>query len=144
MTEKDEPYKVQLIEELPEDAVISFYRQGEFTDLCAGPHLFSTATVRAVKLTQCTGAYWKGDQSNKMLQRVYGIAYPSKEEMNAYLTAVEEAKKRDHNKIGRELEYFTTVDSIGQGLPILLPMPWREYPSSLICQAIIFLPITQL
>ncbi len=121
MTEKEEPYKVQLIEELPEDAVISFYRQGEFTDLCAGPHLFSTANVRAVKLTQCTGAYWKGDQSNKMLQRVYGIAYPSKEEMNAYLTAVEEAKKRDHNKIGRELEYFTTVDSIGQGLPVMLP-----------------------
>jgi threonyl-tRNA synthetase len=121
MTEKNEPYKVQLIEELPEDAVISFYRQGEFTDLCAGPHLFSTAAVRAVKLTQCTGAYWKGDQNNKMLQRVYGIAYPSKEEMNAYLTAVEEAKKRDHNKIGRELEYFTTVDTIGQGLPIMLP-----------------------
>ena len=121
MTEKNEPYKVQLIEELPENAVISFYRQGEFVDLCAGPHLFSTAVVRAVKLTQCTGAYWKGDQNNKMLQRVYGIAYPSKEEMNAYLTAVEEAKKRDHNKIGRELEYFTTVDSIGQGLPIMLP-----------------------
>ncbi len=121
MTEKEEPYKVQLIEELPDDAVISFYRQGEFVDLCAGPHLFSTAAVRAVKLTQCTGAYWKGDQNNKMLQRVYGIAYPSKEEMNAYLTAVEEAKKRDHNKIGRELEYFTTVDCIGQGLPIMLP-----------------------
>ncbi len=121
MTEKNEPYKVQLIEELPEGSVISFYRQGEFTDLCAGPHLFSTAAVRAVKLTQCTGAYWKGDQNNKMLQRVYGIAYPSKEEMNAYLAAVEEAKKRDHNKIGRELEYFTTVDSIGQGLPVMLP-----------------------
>ena len=121
MTEREEPYKVQLIEELPDDAVISFYRQGEFVDLCAGPHLFSTAAVRAVKLTQCTGAYWKGDQNNKMLQRVYGIAYPSKEEMNAYLTAVEEAKKRDHNKIGRELEYFTTVDCIGQGLPIMLP-----------------------
>ncbi len=121
MTEKNEPYKVQLIEELPEGEVISFYRQGEFTDLCAGPHLFSTAAVRAVKLTQCTGAYWKGDQNNKMLQRVYGIAYPSKDEMNAYLAAVEEAKKRDHNKIGRELEYFTTVDSIGQGLPVMLP-----------------------
>ncbi len=121
MKEKDEPYKVQLIEELPEDAVISFYRQGEFTDLCAGPHLFSTAAVRAVKLTQCTGAYWKGDQNNKVLQRVYGIAYPSKEEMNEYLAAVEEAKKRDHNKIGRELEYFTTVDTIGQGLPVMLP-----------------------
>ena len=121
MTEREEPYKVQLIEELPDDAVISFYRQGEFVDLCAGPHLFSTAAVRAVKLTQCTGAYWKGDQNNKMLQRVYGIAYPSKEEMNAYLTAVEEAKKRDHNKIGRELEFFTTVDCVGQGLPIMLP-----------------------
>ena len=121
MTEKDEPYKVQLIEELPEDAVISFYRQGEFVDLCAGPHLFSTGAVKAFKLTQCTGAYWKGDQKNKMLQRVYGVAYPAKDEMNAYLAAVEEAKKRDHNKLGRDLDYFTTVDSIGQGLPILLP-----------------------
>ena len=121
MTEKDEPYKVQLINELPEDAVISFYRQGEFVDLCAGPHLFSTGAVKALKLTQCTGAYWKGDQKNKMLQRIYGIAYPDKKEMNAYLAAVEEAKKRDHNKLGRELEYFTTVDTIGQGLPILLP-----------------------
>ncbi len=121
MTEKDEPYKVQLINELPEDAVISFYRQGEFVDLCAGPHLFSTGAVKALKLSQCTGAYWKGDQKNKMLQRIYGIAYPDKKEMNAYLAAVEEAKKRDHNKLGRELEYFTTVDTIGQGLPILLP-----------------------
>ncbi|MBR2387230.1 MAG: threonine--tRNA ligase [Clostridia bacterium] len=121
MEEREEPYKVQLIEELPEDAVISFYRQGEFVDLCAGPHLFATGAVKAFKLTQCTGAYWKGDQKNKMLQRVYGVAYPSKDEMNAYLTAVEEAKKRDHNKIGRDLDYFTTVDSIGQGLPILLP-----------------------
>ena len=121
MTEKEEPYKVQLIEELPADAVISFYRQGEFVDLCAGPHLFATGAVKAFKLTQCTGAYWKGDQKNKMLQRVYGVAYPSKDEMNAYLTAVEEAKKRDHNKIGRDLDYFTTVDVIGQGLPILLP-----------------------
>ena len=121
MTEKNEPYKVQLIEELPDDAVISFYKQGEFTDLCAGPHLFSTGAVKAFKLTQCTGAYWKGDQNNKMLQRIYGVAFPAKDEMNAYLTAVEEAKKRDHNKIGRDLEYFTTVDVIGQGLPILLP-----------------------
>ncbi len=121
MTEKDEPYKVQLINELPEDAVISFYKQGEFTDLCAGPHLFSTGAVKALKLTQCTGAYWKGDQSNKMLQRIYGIAYPDKKEMNAYLAAVEEARKRDHNKLGRELEYFTTVDVIGQGLPVLMP-----------------------
>ena len=121
MQEQGEPYKVQLIEELPADAVISFYRQGEFVDLCAGPHLFSTAAVKAFKLTQCTGAYWKGDQKNKMLQRVYGTAFPSKDELKAYLEKVEEAKKRDHNKIGRELEYFTTVDSVGQGLPILLP-----------------------
>ena len=121
MTEKEEPYKVQLIEELPEDAVISFYRQGEFVDLCAGPHLFATGAVKAFKLTQCTGAYWKGDQKNKMLQRVYGTAFPSKDELKAHLDRIEEAKKRDHNKIGRELEYFTTVDSIGQGLPILLP-----------------------
>ena len=121
MQEKGEPYKVQLIEELPEDAVISFYRQGEFTDLCAGPHLFATGAVKAFKLTQCTGAYWKGDQNNKQLQRIYGLAFPSKDELNAYVTALEEARKRDHNKIGRELEYFTTVDSIGQGLPILLP-----------------------
>ena len=121
MKEKDEPYKVQLIEELPADAVISFYRQGEFTDLCAGPHLFATGAVKALKLTQCTGAYWKGDQNNKMLQRVYGIAFPAKDQLKAYVEAVEEARKRDHNKIGRELEYFTTVDSIGQGLPILLP-----------------------
>ena len=121
MQEKNEPYKVQLIEELPADAVISFYRQGEFVDLCAGPHLFSTAAVKAFKLTQCTGAYWKGDQKNKMLQRIYGTAFPSKDELKAYLEKVEEAKKRDHNKIGRELEYFTTVDSIGQGLPIMLP-----------------------
>ena len=121
MTEKDEPYKVQLIEELPEDAVISFYRQGEFTDLCAGPHLFSTGAIKALKLTQCTGAYWKGDQNNKMLQRVYGTAFPSKDELRAHLEQIEEAKKRDHNKVGRDLEYFTTVDCIGQGLPIMLP-----------------------
>ena len=121
MQEKNEPYKVQLIEELPADAVISFYRQGEFTDLCAGPHLFATGAVKALKLTQCTGAYWKGDQKNKMLQRIYGIAFPSKDQLKAYVEAVEEARKRDHNKVGRELEYFTTVDSIGQGLPILLP-----------------------
>ncbi len=121
MSDREEPYKVQLIEELPEGETISFYRQGEYTDLCAGPHLFSTGAVKAFKLTACTGAYWKGDQKNKMLQRIYGAAYPQKEQLEAYLTAVEEAKKRDHNKIGRELEYFTTVDVIGQGLPILLP-----------------------
>ena len=118
---KDEPYKVELIEALPEGETISFYRQGEFTDLCAGPHLFSTGAVKAFKLTSCTGAYWRGDSNNKMLQRIYGTAFPSKDELRVYLEAVEEAKKRDHNKIGRELEYFTTVDTIGQGLPILLP-----------------------
>ena len=121
MKEKDEPYKVQLIEELPDDAVISFYKQGEFTDLCAGPHLFTTGAVKALKLTQCTGAYWKGDQKNKMLQRIYGIAFPSKDELNAYVAQQEEALKRDHNKLGRELELFTTVDTLGQGLPVLLP-----------------------
>ena len=121
MREKDEPYKVQLIEELPEDATISFYRQGEFTDLCAGPHLFATGAIKALKLTQCTGAYWKGDQNNKMLQRVYGTAFPTKDELKAHLERIEEAKKRDHNKIGRDLEYFTTVDVIGQGLPVMLP-----------------------
>lgn len=121
MTEREEPYKVQLINELPADAIISFYRQGEFVDLCAGPHLFSTGVVKAFKLTQCTGAYWKGDQKNKMLQRVYGTAFPNKEELKAYLDAVEEARRRDHNKLGRDLEYFTTVDVIGQGLPIILP-----------------------
>ncbi len=121
MTERDEPYKVQLINELPEGEVISFYRQGEFVDLCAGPHLFSTGLVKAFKLTQCTGAYWKGDQKNKMLQRIYGVAFPSKDELNEYLTQQEEALKRDHNKLGRDLGFFTTVDCIGQGLPILLP-----------------------
>ncbi len=121
MSEKDEPYKVQLIEELPEGEEISFYKQGEFTDLCAGPHLFSTGSVKALKLIQCTGAYWKGDQNNKQLQRIYGVAFPSKDMLKEHLTAVEEAKKRDHNKLGRELELFTTVDSIGQGLPIMLP-----------------------
>ena len=121
MTERDEPYKVQLINELPEGEVISFYRQGEFVDLCAGPHLFSTGLVKAFKLTQCTGAYWKGDQKNKVLQRIYGVAFPSKEELNEYLTQQAEALKRDHNKLGRDLGFFTTVDCIGQGLPILLP-----------------------
>ena len=121
MQEKGEPYKVQLIEELPEGAEISFYTQGEFTDLCVGPHLFATGAVKAFKLTSCTGAYWRGDSKNKMLQRIYGTAFPTKDELKAHLEALEEARKRDHNKIGRELEYFTTVDIIGQGLPILLP-----------------------
>ena len=121
MQKLDEPYKVERIMELGDDATITFYKQGEYIDLCAGPHLHTTGAVKAFKLTQCTGAYYKGDQNNKMLQRVYGIAFPTKDELNAYVTAQEEALKRDHNKIGRELEYFTTVDAIGQGLPILLP-----------------------
>ena len=123
MEEKDEPYKVELINDLPEDAVISFYKQGDFTDLCAGPHLDNTGRVKAnaLKLTSATGAYWRGDSNRKMLQRVYGTAFPKKDELDAFLTAQAEARKRDHNKLGRELEYFTTVDSIGQGLPVMLP-----------------------
>ena len=121
MTEKDEPYKIQLINELPEDAEISFYKQGEFVDLCAGPHLNYTKKIKAFKLISCTGAYWKGDANNKMLKRIYGTAFDTKEELEAYLLQVEEAKKRDHNKLGRELGIFTTSEIIGQGLPILLP-----------------------
>ena len=121
MEEKGEPYKVELIRDLPEDAVISFYKQGDFTDLCAGPHLPSTGKVKAFKLTQVAGAYWRGSEKNKMLQRVYGTAFFSKEDLDSYLRQQEEALKRDHNKLGRELEYFTTVDCIGQGLPVLLP-----------------------
>ena len=123
MEEKDEPFKVELINDLPEDAVISFYKQGEFTDLCAGPHLDSTGRIKGngIKLTACNAAYWRGDSNREVLQRIYGIAFPKKEELDAYLAQVEEAKKRDHNKLGRELEYFTTVDCIGQGLPVLLP-----------------------
>lgn len=123
MEEKDEPYKVELINDLPENAVISFYKQGDFTDLCAGPHLDNTGRVKAnaLKLTSATGAYWRGDSNRKMLQRVYGTAFPKKDELDAFLTAQAEARKRDHNKLGRELEYFTTVDSIGQGLPVMLP-----------------------
>ncbi len=121
MREAGEPWKVLLIDRVPEGEEISFYRQGEFTDLCAGPHLFSTGAVKAAKLLQCTGAYWEGDAKNQVLKRVYGVAFPKKAELDAYLAQMEEAQKRDHNKIGRELEYFTTVDYIGQGLPILLP-----------------------
>ncbi len=121
MEEKGEPYKVLLIGRVPEGEEISFYRQGEFVDLCAGPHLFATGAIKAFKLTQCTGAYWEGKSDQKQLQRIYGVAYPNKDQLNAYLTAREEAKKRDHNKLGRDLGYFTTVDTIGQGLPILMP-----------------------
>lgn len=121
MRERQEPYKVEMIEDLPEDAILSFYRQGDFVDLCSGPHLPSTGKVKAIKLTHCAGAYWRGDESRKMLQRIYGTAFDTKEALEAYLAQVEEAKKRDHNKLGRELELFTTSELIGQGLPILLP-----------------------
>ena len=123
MEEKDEPFKVELINDLPADAHISFYKQGEFTDLCAGPHLDSTGRIKgnAIKLTACNAAYWRGDSKRETLQRIYGVAFPKKEELDAYLKEREEAVKRDHNQLGRELEYFTTVDCIGQGLPVLLP-----------------------
>ena len=122
MQEKNEPYKVELIHEHAEKGEpISFYKQGEFTELCAGPHLMSVSPVKAFKLTQTTGAYWRGDAKNKMLCRVYGTAFPKASMLEEHLAALEEAKKRDHNKLGRELELFTTVDYIGQGLPILLP-----------------------
>ncbi len=118
---KDEPYKVELINDLPEGEVISFYKQGEFTDLCAGPHINYTSKVKAYKLLSATGAYWRGDEHNKMLQRIYGTAFQTKDELEEFLVQREEAKKRDHNKLGRDLELFTTSEIIGQGLPILLP-----------------------
>ncbi len=120
MEEKGEPYKVLLIDRVPEGEEISFYKQGEFTDLCAGPHLFSTGAVKAFKLIQCTGAYWEGDSKNKMLQRVYGTAFPTKEALAAYLDMLEEAKKRDHRKLGKELGLFTIMDE-GPGFPFFLP-----------------------
>ena len=119
--EKDEPYKEELVKELPEGEEISFYSQGDFTDLCAGAHLMSTAPVKAFKLLSATGAYWRGDSNRKMLQRIYGTAFPKASQLEEHLAALEEAKKRDHNKLGRELELFTTSDLIGQGLPIMLP-----------------------
>ena len=123
MEERDEPYKVELINDLPEDAVISFYRQGEFVDLCAGPHLDSTGRVKgnAIKLTSVTGAYWRGDSNRKMLQRIYGTCFPKKEELDAYLARIEEAKKRDHRKLGKDLELFCFSQRVGQGLPLWLP-----------------------
>lgn len=122
MEEKNEPYKIELIKEHAEKGEpISFYKQGEFTELCAGPHLMDMKVIKAFKLTNCTGAYWRGDAKNKMLCRVYGTAFPKASMLEEHLTMLEEAKKRDHNKLGRELELFTTVDYIGQGLPILLP-----------------------
>ena len=122
MEERDEPYKVELIRDLPEDAVISFYKQGDFTDLCAGPHLDSTGRVKgnAIKLTSCTGAYWRGDSNRKQLQRVYGTCFMKKEELDQYLQRIEEAKKRDHRKIGKELGLFMLTDE-GPGFPFFLP-----------------------
>ena len=116
-----EPYKVELINELPADSVISFYKQGDFMDLCRGPHLPSTGRIKAFKLTSVTGAYWRGNEKNKMLTRIYGTAFEKKSELDEYLTALEEAKKRDHNKLGRDLGIFMTEEVIGQGLPILMP-----------------------
>ena len=118
---KDEPYKVELINDLPEDEVISFYKIGDFTDLCAGPHVMSLKPIKAIKLTRSAGAYWKGDEKNKMLTRIYGTAFLKKSDLDTFLEALEEAKKRDHNKLGRELKLFTTDEKIGQGLPLLMP-----------------------
>lgn len=118
---KDEPYKVELINDLPEDAEISFYKMGDFTDLCAGPHLFSTGAIKAFKLTACNSAYWRGDSKNKTLQRIYGTAFPKKEELDAYLQKLEEAKMRDHRKIGKDLQLFMTDDLVGRGMPMFLP-----------------------
>ena len=118
---KDEPYKVELINDLPEDETISFYKLGEFTDLCAGPHIMSLKPMKAVKLLRSSGSYWKGNEKNKMLSRIYGTAFLKKSDLDAYLEALEEAKKRDHNKLGRELKLFTTDENVGQGLPLLMP-----------------------
>ncbi len=121
MSDFDEPYKVELINDLPEDAVISFYKQGDFTDLCSGPHLHNTGMIKAFKLTSLTGAYWRGNEKNKMLSRIYGTCFDKKSDLADYLLQMEEAKKRDHNKIGRELGYFMTDENIGQGLALLMP-----------------------
>jgi len=121
MEERNEPYKVELIKDLPEGEIISFYRQGDFVDLCAGPHLISTKAIKAFKLISASGAYWRGNEKNKMLTRVYGTAFTKKAELDEYLVHLEDIKKRDHNKLGREMEIFATVDVIGQGLPLLMP-----------------------
>ncbi|MDD6857037.1 MAG: threonine--tRNA ligase [Lachnospiraceae bacterium] len=121
MEERNEPYKVELIKDLPEDAEISFYSQGDFTDLCAGPHLMSTGKIKAFKLISSSMAYWRGDSDRAQLQRIYGTAFDKKDDLKAYLEHLEDIKKRDHNKLGREMELFNTVDVIGQGLPLILP-----------------------
>ena len=121
MRDREEPYKVELIEDLPEDDTISFYRQGDFVELCAGPHLMSTKQIKAYKLTSTSGAYWRGDEHNKMLTRIYGTAYTKKADLKEYLEYLESIHERDHNRLGREMGLFTTVDVIGQGLPLFLP-----------------------
>jgi threonine--tRNA ligase len=121
MEEKEEPYKVELINDLPEDAIISFYKQGEFTDLCAGPHVMSTGKIKAVKLLSSSGAYWRGNEKNKMLQRIYGISFPKASQLDDYLAKLEEAKQRDHRKLGKELGIFTVDELVGKGLPMYLP-----------------------
>lgn len=121
MEEKEEPYKVELINDLPEDAIISFYKQGEFTDLCAGPHVVSTGKIKAVKLLKSSGAYWRGNEKNKMLQRIYGISFPKSSQLDDYLAKLEEAKQRDHRKLGKELGIFTVDELVGKGLPMYLP-----------------------
>lgn len=121
MKEAGEPYKVELINDLPVDAVISFYKQGDFTDLCAGPHVAHTGLVRAFKLLKTAGAYWRGNEKNKMLQRIYGTAFEKREDLEVHIKALKEAEERDHNKLGRELKYFTTNPSVGQGLPLIMP-----------------------
>lgn len=121
MEDANEPYKVELINDLGEDEVISFYKMGDFVDLCAGPHVMSLKSIKAIKLLRSAGAYWKGDEKNKMLSRIYGTAFLKKADLDAHLEALEEAKKRDHNKLGRELKIFTTDEKIGQGLPLLMP-----------------------
>ena len=121
MTEKDEPYKIELINDLPEGETLSFYSQGEFTDLCAGPHVMNTKEIKYFKLTSSSGAYWRGNENNKMLVRIYGTAYPKKADLEERLEFLENIKKRDHNRLGREMELFTTVDVIGQGLPLFMP-----------------------
>ena len=121
MKEKDEPYKVELIEGLPDGEIISFYKQGEFTDLCRGPHLPSTGCVKAIKLLSSSGAYWRGDEHNKMLKRIYGISFPKQSQLDEYLKMLEESKERDHRKIGKDLKLFMTHPLVGSGLPMYLP-----------------------
>ena len=118
---QDEPYKLEMIEELDDESEISFFENDNFVDMCVGPHVLNAKDIGAVKLLSATGAYWKGSENNKMLTRIYGICFETEKEVTDYIEKLEDAKKRDHNKLGRELEYFTTVDYIGQGLPILLP-----------------------